>query len=475
MPLLPLTNSPFTNSVTGLTWAAATRTLSLTSGYVIPTTTKESNWNGAVSGLSTHIGLTGTSVHGLGGASILNVGTAAGTVAAGDHSHSGVYQPVGEYLTGVTADSPLSGAGTSGSHLTLSAVDATHAGYVPLSGTPASRNFLRAAATSGAVAWDTITAADVGLGTGTSPAFVGLTLSGQIINQIAYYGTGGVLTGTAAFTLTAGTLQIVDRILQVTTTAGGTGATDGFQIQMDASYAYLWHYENAGFIFGTNNATRMTIAAAGEIGIATAPSAGTALSVAGSISLTTGGSSANYGITLPTRGQRITIGTYGTVSETVSGAAYITGNNLAASRTTANKITKTASTDAGQYFGMRYDRGIWFGTGIGDTDAIGTEYADTANERMRLDLLGNLGLGTAIFGTSAAGVFAIANGTQGAALANVIQLVSEDLSAGNTTLSIRAEGTGITGAAITNVTVTHKIALKINGTVYYFLATTSAA
>jgi hypothetical protein len=74
-----------------------------------------------------------------------------------------------------------------------------------------------------------------------------------------------------------------------------------------------------------------------------------------------------------------------------------------------------------------------------------------------------------------AGVLGISNGTQGSATENMIQLVSEDLSAGNTILSLQAEGSGIVGAGITNTTVTTKIAIKINGTVYYLLATTSAS
>ena len=56
----------------------------------------------ATSAVSTHAALT-TGVHGLGGASQLNVGTTAGTVAAGDHAHAGVYQPIATVLTNTTA------------------------------------------------------------------------------------------------------------------------------------------------------------------------------------------------------------------------------------------------------------------------------------------------------------------------------------------------------------------------------------
>ena len=43
---------------------------------------------------------------------------------------AGVYQPAGSYLTGVTSDSPLSGAGTSASHLAIAAASTSTSGYL---------------------------------------------------------------------------------------------------------------------------------------------------------------------------------------------------------------------------------------------------------------------------------------------------------------------------------------------------------
>lgn len=100
--------------------------------------------------------------------------------------------------------------------------------------------------------------------------------------------------------------------------------------------------------------------------------------------------------------------------------------------------------------------------------------AGSAAEAMRIDATGNVGIGAASFGVSAAGVLAIANGTQGGALANAIQIVSEDLSAGNTIPSIRTEGSGIYSAG-TPAVATGSIALKVNGTVYHLTASTTAA
>ena len=95
---------------------------------------------------------------------------------------------------------------------------------------------------------------------------------------------------------------------------------------------------------------------------------------------------------------------------------------------------------------------------------------------MRIEVSGNLGLGTSTFGTSAAKVLAIGSGTEpSTGPADTVQFFSVDRSAGNTIPGIHCEGTGVTDAAITNVTVTNKIAMKVNGTIYYLLATTSAA
>ena len=98
----------------------------------------------------------------------------------------------------------------------------------------------------------------------------------------------------------------------------------------------------------------------------------------------------------------------------------------------------------------------------------------TQTERMRIDSAGNVGVKATSFGTSAEAAFGIANGTEpSTSVADQIVMGSVDLTAGNTIPYFRSEGTGMTGAGITNTTVTHKIAIKVNGTVYYLLATTN--
>jgi len=86
---------------------------------------------------------------------------------------------------------------------------------------------------------------------------------------------------------------------------------------------------------------------------------------------------------------------------------------------------------------------------------------------------GNTGIGTNTFGASAAGVLALGNGTAPTTgPADTIQIYSTDLSAGNTMLSIHTEGTSVNANA--TAAATHRIAIRVNGTVYFLLANTAA-
>jgi hypothetical protein len=111
--------------------------------------------------------------------------------------------------------------------------------------------------------------------------------------------------------------------------------------------------------------------------------------------------------------------------------------------------------------------------GTGSNNAL--MFAVDSVERARIDTSGNLGLNTSTFGTSAAGVLSLGTGTAPTTgPADTVQLFSVDRSAGNTIPAVRCEGSGVTNAGITNTTVTHKIAMQVNGTIYYLLATTNA-
>jgi hypothetical protein len=101
---------------------------------------------------------------------------------------------------------------------------------------------------------------------------------------------------------------------------------------------------------------------------------------------------------------------------------------------------------------------------------------NTTTRAVTIDASSNVGVGVTTFGTSAAKVLGLGTGTEPTTgPAGTVQLFTSIRSASNTIPAIFTQGTGITDAAITNTTVTNKIAIKVNGTIYYLLATTSAA
>jgi hypothetical protein len=81
---------------------------------------------------------------------------------------------------------------------------------------------------------------------------------------------------------------------------------------------------------------------------------------------------------------------------------------------------------------------------------------------------GNVGIGTTVFGATAAGVLAL-GGTATAPTTSVdlVHLYGEDISAGNRALAIYQESAVIVAAGIAS---THKIPVRWNGTTYYLMA-----
>ncbi len=93
--------------------------------------------------------------------------------------------------------------------------------------------------------------------------------------------------------------------------------------------------------------------------------------------------------------------------------------------------------------------------------------------RTYIDALGNFGVGGTIWGTSAERVLSLKTGVApSTGPADTVQLFSLDLSAGNTMLGIRTEGTATgSGTPAQNRTM----AISINGTTYYVLMSTAAS
>jgi hypothetical protein len=80
----------------------------------------------------------------------------------------------------------------------------------------------------------------------------------------------GISTPIASVHVHVGSASIAPRI-QITGPTTGASATDGLKIGLDvnSSNAYVWNHEAGKLSFGTSNATRMTIASNGYVGIGT--------------------------------------------------------------------------------------------------------------------------------------------------------------------------------------------------------------
>jgi len=272
----------------------------------------------------------------------------------------------------------------------------------------------------------------------------------------------------------------------------GTGSAD----------AYVYQRANAPLLFATNNTERMRLDASGNLGIGTA-------SPATKLHVNTG--AAGYGITVAASSQtsntyqfgidgssnfaiydtnaaaqRLIISPSGNLGigvvpsawgggfkalEMTNGSLSISGNGPYVNQNavfTTDWVYKTTAA-AAQYYQ------------VGGTHAWRTAASGTAGnviafaDAMYLDNNRNLGLNTLTFGTSAVGVLSLGSGTAPTTgPADTVQLFSVDRSAGNTIPAVRCEGSGVTNAGITNTTVTTKIAMQVNGTIYYLLATTNA-
>jgi hypothetical protein len=82
----------------------------------------------------------------------------------------------------------------------------------------------------------------------------------------------GIGTSLPTFTAAYGGLHVHSTYpeIHLTGTDSGSGAGDGFKIQKNsANHVYLWNYENAFMVFGTNNTERMRIDSSGNLLVGT--------------------------------------------------------------------------------------------------------------------------------------------------------------------------------------------------------------
>jgi len=173
------------------------------------TTAQETKLSGIATGAEVNVNADWTSGAGdsqilnkptLGGAAALEVGTTAGTVAAGDHNHTGVYQPLATPLTNTTAafttaqETKLSGIATGA---TVNSSDATLLDRANHTGSQASTTIS-----------DFSTAADARIAAASINALSDVIITAPSTNQvIKYNGSNWVndtdSTGGGSYTLVA--------------------------------------------------------------------------------------------------------------------------------------------------------------------------------------------------------------------------------------------------------------------------------
>jgi len=135
-----------------------------------------------------------------------------------------------------------------------------------------------------------------------------------------------------------------------------------------------------------------------------------------------------------------------------------------------NGSTGSASTD-GMICGVSStnDAIVWM------QESAPLRFATSNAEAMRIDSSGNVLVGTITSPTTGTQCLTIETGTAPTATpADTVTFYSTDLSAGNTIPSIYTEGTGIVSANTGTTNLSNRIAVRINGTVYYLLAASSA-
>lgn len=294
----------------------------------------------------------------------------------------------------------------------------------------------------------------------------------------SYFNAGNVGIGTSS--PTGGKVHIVG-------TDGSTsllvaGATRGVRVQTNATGSVIEGVDQTGAAsyqplviggsdvrFTTSNIERMRIHSSGDVGIGATTTPNARLDVAGRIWST------------PPAGGFAGLTMYSAAaSGFVPGLLSFTRASASGGATPNNSAVGEFRFDGrdanGAYASFALISAEMFTNAAGGAPASMTFAVSasgaSAQERMRLTSQG-LGVGTTSFGTSAERVLSIGTGvapTTGPA--DTIQIYSTDLSAGNTILSLYTEGTPVN--ANTTAAATHRIAVRINGTVYYLLANTSA-
>ena len=277
---------------------------------------------------------------------------------------------------------------------------------------------------------------------------------------------------------------------QAANTTDGTQATYGFQLSnqgtanitigSNASFNYIQSWASKPLVVNSQGNNTLLNPTSGNVGIGTTSPSARVHAISTTEQLRLGYDASNYYSTTVSSAGAVTFDAVG------ASAGFIFNDSVGIGISPLAKFHVSGAPEAnmgqlriastGNYGGLSF----W--TANGNADArnwqIQTNYQTNGTfDIMRstsssgnpttpvisLDKSGNVGIGYSAFGTSAVGVLGIVNGTEpSTSPADMIQLYSVDLSAGNATLGLRTE----TAVVTESVTSDRTLSIRINGTTY---------
>jgi hypothetical protein len=232
-------------------------------------------------------------------------------------------QPAGSYLTTVTADSPLSGSGTSGSHLTISAASTSTNGYLT------------------STDWNTFNSKGSGTvttsGTPTNnylPKFTGSTVIGNsVIQESASKILINTATNPSGWDLAVGTRGLAS-----------TNGTEEVAMYVGAAQCWMGAWSNTILYMGANGQNHLRIETNGNVGIGTISAPAAKLDVNGTGRFSTITSTATTGTAPFTVASTTNVANLNASS--LNGATFADPGSIGSTTPSTGKFTTVQSTVA---------------------------------------------------------------------------------------------------------------------------------